>query len=162
LGEAVRDADVSVIEATFLDSDAAIARDYGRLTATEAAAFAVMSNVKQLVLPHIFGAMPMRNTGRTKEDVSEQPASCQSACNAVTLTVPLPVLQEIMLPPAVHEKAAATAAIGFGNVIKLLLRFKARWWINGRANGSFRPAISFIGRADYRFGGLSIRLINPC
>jgi ribonuclease Z len=55
LAEHVRDADVLVIEATFLDRDATIARDYGHLTAGEAAALAAMSNVKQLVLTHISG-----------------------------------------------------------------------------------------------------------
>jgi ribonuclease Z len=55
LAEHARDADVLVIEATFLDRDAAIARDYGHLTADEAAALAAMSNVKQLVLTHISG-----------------------------------------------------------------------------------------------------------
>lgn len=55
LSEYIRDADVLVIEATFLDRDAAIARDYGHLTAAEAAALAAMSNVKQLVLTHISG-----------------------------------------------------------------------------------------------------------
>jgi ribonuclease Z len=52
LAEHARDADVLVIEATFLERDAAIARDYGHLTA---AALAAMSNVKQLVLTHISG-----------------------------------------------------------------------------------------------------------
>jgi ribonuclease Z len=55
LADHVRDADVLVIEATFLDRDAAIARDYGHLTTAEAAALAAMSNVKQLVLTHISG-----------------------------------------------------------------------------------------------------------
>jgi ribonuclease Z len=55
LAEHVRDADVLVIEATFLDRDAVIARDYGHLTATEAAALAAASNVRQLVLTHISG-----------------------------------------------------------------------------------------------------------
>jgi ribonuclease Z len=55
LAEHARDADVLVIEATFLDRDAAIARDYGHLTAHEAAALAATSNVKQLVLTHISG-----------------------------------------------------------------------------------------------------------
>ena len=55
LAEHARDADVLVIEATFLDRDAAIARDYGHLTSAEAAALAAMSNVKQLVLTHISG-----------------------------------------------------------------------------------------------------------
>ncbi|MGX0961701.1 ribonuclease Z [Bradyrhizobium japonicum] len=49
------DADMLVIEATFLDRDAATARAYGHLTATEAASFAAASNVKQLVLVHMSG-----------------------------------------------------------------------------------------------------------
>ena len=53
LAEHVRDADVLVIEATFLDRDAAIARDYGHLAAAEAAALAAASDVKLLVLTHI-------------------------------------------------------------------------------------------------------------
>ena len=55
LAELVRGADLLVIEATFLDLDAEIARDYGHLTAGEAAALAAMCNVKQLVLTHISG-----------------------------------------------------------------------------------------------------------
>jgi monoamine oxidase len=52
--------------------------------------------------------------------------------DAAILTVPLPLLEEISLPPAVREKAAAAAGIGFGNVIKLLLRFKSHWWTSGQ------------------------------
>jgi ribonuclease Z len=55
LAEHVRDADLLVIEATFLARDAATARDYGHLTAAEAAALAAAGNVKQLVLNHISG-----------------------------------------------------------------------------------------------------------
>lgn len=55
LAEHVRDADVLVIEATFLERDAAIARDYGHLTASEAASLAATSNVKLLVLNHVSG-----------------------------------------------------------------------------------------------------------
>jgi ribonuclease Z len=55
LAEHARDADVLVIEATFLERDAAIARDYGHLTAADAAALASTSNVKLLVLSHISG-----------------------------------------------------------------------------------------------------------
>jgi len=55
MAEHVRDADLLVIEATFLDRDLAIARDYGHLTAAEAAALAASSNVKLLVLTHISG-----------------------------------------------------------------------------------------------------------
>ena len=56
--EHIHGADVLVIAATFLDRDAAIARDYGHLTATEAAALAAMSGVKLLVLTHISGRYP--------------------------------------------------------------------------------------------------------
>lgn len=53
------------------------------------------------------------------------------AGDAAILAVPLPVLKEIMLPPAIGERVAAAADIGYGNVIKLLLRFKSRWWTTG-------------------------------
>src|SRR4030088_136452 len=52
--------------------------------------------------------------------------------DAVVLTVPLPLLKEIVLPPAERERAAAAAHIGFGNVIKILLRFETRWWVEKR------------------------------
>jgi ribonuclease Z len=55
LSKHVADADLLVIEATFLDRDAATARSYGHLTAAEAAAFAAANNVGQLVLTHMSG-----------------------------------------------------------------------------------------------------------
>jgi ribonuclease Z len=55
LSERVRDADVLVIESTFLERDSAMALDYGHLTAAKAAALAAESGVKQLVLTHISG-----------------------------------------------------------------------------------------------------------
>lgn len=51
--------------------------------------------------------------------------------DVAVLTVPLPVLQTIALPPPMREKVAAAANIGYGNVIKTLLRFKTRWWTSG-------------------------------
>jgi monoamine oxidase len=50
------------------------------------------------------------------------------ACDRVILTVPLPLLREIALPQAAREKAVAAVDIGFGNVIKILLRFSRPWW----------------------------------
>jgi monoamine oxidase len=50
-----------------------------------------------------------------------------AAADAVILAVPLPLLAEIALPPAARERAAA-ADIGFGNVVKILLRFATKWW----------------------------------
>ncbi|MET4600770.1 monoamine oxidase [Bradyrhizobium sp. JR4.1] len=49
-------------------------------------------------------------------------------CNRVILTVPLPLLREIGLPSRARAKAAAADDIGFGNVIKILLRFGRPWW----------------------------------
>jgi monoamine oxidase len=55
---------------------------------------------------------------------------------AVILTVPVPVLATMSLPPAVAETLPAVADIGFGNVVKILLRFKTRFW---RGPGSGAP-----------------------
>jgi monoamine oxidase len=49
--------------------------------------------------------------------------------DAAVLTLPLPLLAELDLPAQVLGRVAATAgAIGFGNVVKILLRFGTRWW----------------------------------
>jgi monoamine oxidase len=49
--------------------------------------------------------------------------------DAAIVTVPPPLLSEIAFPPASRARvAAATADIGFGNVVKILLRFATRWW----------------------------------
>ncbi|WP_342730947.1 ribonuclease Z [Bradyrhizobium sp. B117] len=55
LSQYVADADMLVIEATFLDRDASTARDYGHLTAAEAASFAAANKVGQLMLTHMSG-----------------------------------------------------------------------------------------------------------
>jgi monoamine oxidase len=44
------------------------------------------------------------------------------------LTVPLPLLSAIALPPAARERVGEAADIGFGNVVKILLRFGTKWW----------------------------------
>jgi monoamine oxidase len=53
-------------------------------------------------------------------------------CDTVILTAPVPLLKEIVLPPQERERAAAVRHIGFGNVIKILLRFETRWWVDRR------------------------------
>ncbi|RXH02726.1 ribonuclease Z [Bradyrhizobium zhanjiangense] len=55
LSKYVSGADLLVIEATFLDRDVSTARNYGHLTARDAAAFAAATNVGQLVLTHQSG-----------------------------------------------------------------------------------------------------------
>lgn len=53
-----RDADLVVIESTFLDEDAALAAEYGHMTATEAATIAREANAKRLVLSHFSQRYP--------------------------------------------------------------------------------------------------------
>ena len=48
--------------------------------------------------------------------------------DAAILTVPLPLLSKIALPSVARKRVAATADIGFGNVIKILLCFATKWW----------------------------------
>jgi len=50
------------------------------------------------------------------------------AADGAILAVPVPLLSEITLPAAARRQAAAAADIGFGNVVKLLLRFATKWW----------------------------------
>ena len=47
-----------MIEATFLERDAATALEYGHLPAAKSAELAAVSNVKQLILTHISGRYP--------------------------------------------------------------------------------------------------------
>jgi monoamine oxidase len=56
------------------------------------------------------------------------------AADAVILTVPLALLNRIVLPAAERERAAAAAQIGYGNVIKMLLRFKTAWWLEQQSD----------------------------
>ena len=49
---------------------------------------------------------------------------------AAILTAPLPILRDISLPHRAHNKVIATIDIGFGNVVKILLRFSTKWWTN--------------------------------
>lgn len=69
----------------------------------------------------------------TGEDV--RVATKSGACyvaRCVTLTVPPPVLTSIALVPAAPEKVAALGGIGTGDVVKILLRFKTKWWTGAR------------------------------
>ncbi len=52
------------------------------------------------------------------------------AADAALVAVPLPLLSEIALPPTARERIGAAADIGFGNVVKILLRFATPWWVD--------------------------------
>ncbi len=46
----------------------------------------------------------------------------------IVVTVPLPVLHDIQFDPATTAQWQAADAIGYGDVIKLVFRFKHAWW----------------------------------
>jgi monoamine oxidase len=48
--------------------------------------------------------------------------------DAAILSVPPPLFSEIAVPSAARERVGAIADIGFGNVVKILLRFATKWW----------------------------------
>jgi monoamine oxidase len=48
------------------------------------------------------------------------------------VTVPLPLLGRISFTPAIPEKFQAAEEVGYGAVIKILLRFKRKWWTGVR------------------------------
>jgi monoamine oxidase len=48
--------------------------------------------------------------------------------DAAIVTVPIPLLRDIALPPDARTKAAAATDVGFGNVVKILLRFSTKFW----------------------------------
>lgn len=57
--------------------------------------------------------------------------SVYTAAHAL-LTAPPPVWQGITFTPAVSDKLRAAEQIGFGPVIKFLLRFEHKWWTGAR------------------------------
>ena len=56
------------------------------------------------------------------------------AADAAVVTVPPSVLSAIVLPPEARAMSAAYADIGYGNVVKILVRFATKWWaeVGGR------------------------------
>lgn len=52
----------------------------------------------------------------------------------IIVTVPAPTIKQIQFQPPIPEKVKAADDIGFGQVIKVLFKFRDQWWrkINGR------------------------------
>ncbi len=63
------------------------------------------------------------------------------------VTVPLPMLQHIQFTPALPRKMEAAQQIGFGPVIKILLRFKSKWWAHARGRNLERMFFMFSDEA---------------
>ena len=73
----------------------------------------------------------------TTVEVTESGVAVTSTAGAYTaphviVTVPPPLLARIKITPGVPEKIAALEDIGYGNVIKILVRFKTKWWTGVR------------------------------
>ena len=69
------------------------------------------------------------------------------SANKVLITVPLGVFGHIKYIPAIPEKLAAAKKIGFGSVIKILLRFKTKWWAGAREQNFERMFFMFSNEA---------------
>jgi monoamine oxidase len=85
-----------------------------------------------------YGAEIFFNRDVKAVDLSAERASLRCADGAqfdatqALVTVPLPLLQHIAFSPALPRKLEAAKQIGFGPVIKILLRFKNKWWAHAR------------------------------
>lgn len=77
--------------------------------------------------------------------------------DTAVLTVPPPLLQQIALPDVVRQKAVAAEHIGFGNAIKIQLRFKTPWWADQRPD---LRDLTFL-LSDERYGR-SLRMSGLC
>jgi monoamine oxidase len=100
-----------------------IAEGYGPLIAF------LLGDCRRLGVAVYFGAV----VTSIDADQGKITARCRDgrffAADAAILTVPLPLLGSIALPPEAKDIAAAAIAdIGFGNVVKILLRFSSTWW----------------------------------
>ncbi len=67
----------------------------------------------------------------------------------VIVTVPLPALNDIKFTPAIPKKLEAISKMGYGGVIKILLKFKSRWWVNAFGKD--------FGEMDFIFSNEEIR-----
>jgi monoamine oxidase len=66
----------------------------------------------------------------------------------VVVTVPLPIYNTIAFNPAAAEHVAAAQKIGFGQVIKILLRFKTKWWATPERQANFEKLFFMFSREE--------------
>lgn len=50
----------------------------------------------------------------------------------IVVTAPLPLIGSIDYVPSIPQKIQATKLIGYGHVIKVVVEFKEKWWIDSR------------------------------
>jgi monoamine oxidase len=64
----------------------------------------------------------------TGEGVRVRTKKGEYSAHKVVVTVPLPLIAQLHFEPPLEAKVEATEKIGFGSVVKILLRFRAKWW----------------------------------
>lgn len=50
--------------------------------------------------------------------------------NKVIITVPLPLIKHIAFTPTIQDHIEAASQIGYGDVVKINIKFKTKWWNN--------------------------------
>lgn len=68
--------------------------------------------------------------------------SCHAA-DKIIVTVPLPLISDIEFTPPIPDKLKEIRHIGWGPVIKILLRFKSKWWRGERQHNFERMFFLF-------------------
>jgi monoamine oxidase len=77
----------------------------------------------------------------------------------IVVTLPLPIIKSIEYAPTIPNKLDAAEKIGFGGVVKILIRFKSRWWINAR--GQDLSKMAFVISQDHAPGTWWTQYPNP-
>ncbi len=70
----------------------------------------------------------VRSIDHSGQSVIVRTDSGEFEADTVLVTVPLPLIGAIDYMPAIPHKIEAASKIGFGNVVKILLRFDHKWW----------------------------------
>ncbi len=68
------------------------------------------------------------------EEVIVHTNSAKYTADRVIVTVPVPVIPTIEYIPAIPEVLNAASRLGFGSVIKIIMRFDHKWWGSIREN----------------------------
>ncbi|MGB2731093.1 MAG: NAD(P)/FAD-dependent oxidoreductase [Methylovirgula sp.] len=95
------------------------------------------------------GVEVFRNKEVKRVELGEDGVSIRCADGTVRrgsqslVTVPLPMLRRIEFVPALPRKLEAAEQIGFGTVVKALLRFNSRWWEHARGQNLERMSFAF-------------------
>ncbi len=115
-------ADLLVIEATFLESEAALAAEVGHLTAGQAARVAAESGVRRLVLTHFSqryadprplrrrGPRPLRRRPGDRRGPDHGPgATPAGTLGGVTVTLRAATAEDLMAVGALHQRSRVAA-----------------------------------------------------